>query len=242
MVGNRNWPQGLAYVDLFAGPGICTLKESKRRIPGSTLIAANTTKPFGRIIAVEENSVRADACRARLERTLVGKRCHVLTGDCNGLIDEVVSLIPKGSLTLAFIDPTGLHAKFSTVKKLADNARADLVILFADAYDINRNAETYYRGNPDSKLDQVLGPDSGWEGKLDAMGHATSVAKRKLFAKIYREQLRRHLGYEYFSDRVMSGKQGPLYRLIYASKDKLGLKFWDEALKKDSQGQRNLFD
>jgi hypothetical protein len=44
MIGNPQWPAGLAYVDLFAGPGICRLKETGRRIPGSTLIAANSPK------------------------------------------------------------------------------------------------------------------------------------------------------------------------------------------------------
>ena len=53
MVGHPKWPAGLAYVDLFAGPGICKLRESGRRVPGSTLIAANAPKPFGVILAIE---------------------------------------------------------------------------------------------------------------------------------------------------------------------------------------------
>ena len=72
MVGNPTFPDGLVYVDLFAGAGICTLKESKRRIPGSVLIAANAAKPFTRIIACEKTPELADACRARLENTPVG--------------------------------------------------------------------------------------------------------------------------------------------------------------------------
>jgi len=242
MVGNRKWPHGLAYVDLFAGSGVCTLKKSRERIPGSVLVAANTVKPFSRIIAVEKDSAYVAACRRRLAQTSVANKCHVLEGDCNKRIDEVVSLIPKGALTLAFIDPKGLDAQFTTVQKLADNARADLVILFADAYDINRNAEAYYRANPNSKLDQVLGPDSRWREELDALGHTTSVVRRKLFADIYRRQLKRHLGYVHSRDKVIKGESGPLYRLIYASKHELGVEFWEKALKKDSQGQRYLFD
>jgi len=34
MVGRAKWPAELAYVDLFAGAGVCTLKETGKRIPG----------------------------------------------------------------------------------------------------------------------------------------------------------------------------------------------------------------
>ncbi len=29
MVGHRAWPNGVAYVDLFAGPGVCVNRESR---------------------------------------------------------------------------------------------------------------------------------------------------------------------------------------------------------------------
>ena len=149
-------------------------------------------------------------------------------------------------MTLAFIDPKGLDIKFETVSKLSQ-ARADLVVLFADAYDISRNDETYYRDNPNSKLDEVLGPGSEWRARLDSHPSRSSTDKRKLYAEIYKDQLRKLLGYTEFDDQVMSSARGrlgppmPLYRLIYASKNKLGLKFWRDAKKEDAGGQRQLF-
>lgn len=241
MVGHPAWPAGLVYLDLFAGAGVCTMKQSGRRIPGSVLLAAQTSKPFGRIIACEKDRTLADACEARLSKTYVAARSHVLRGDCNELVDQIVELMIPGALTLAFVDPKGLDAQFSTITALSRNGRVDFVALFADAYDINRNVELYYRNNPDSKLDQVLGPSSDWRSKLDQLPNQSGLEKRRLFARIYEEQLRQQLGYTHFRHKTMSGPNGPLYTLIYASKHDLGLDFWDKAISKDATGQRELF-
>lgn len=240
MVGNARWPGGVVYVDLFAGAGVCTPKESKERLPGSILIAANMAKPFTRIVACEAVEEIADACRARLAATPVASRCHVLTGDCNERIGQVVDLIPAGSLTLAFIDPNGLDAKFATIAALSEHRNVDFVMLFADAYDIPRNLEQHYRRDRNSKLDQVLGPNSRWRERLDELPNPTGANKRNLFRRIYEEQVRDHLGYMHIRHKAIESPNGPIYTLVYASKHKLGLKFWDEALKKEASGQRML--
>ena len=49
MVGHPQWSAGLIYVDLFAGPGVCRLRDTGERLPGSPLIAANAPKAFRRI-------------------------------------------------------------------------------------------------------------------------------------------------------------------------------------------------
>lgn len=241
MVGNRAFPAGLVYVDLFGGTGICTLKGTKRRIAGSVLIAAHASKPFTKIIACEKDPKFAQACQARLERTPARGQYQVLVGDCNQLIGKVASMIPDRALTLAFVDPKGLDVEFRTLAALSTNKRVDFVTLFADAYDIVRNVDLYERQDTESKLDQVLGSDSNWRQKWERLPNRTSTNVRRLFAEIYKDQLRRHLGYTHFGQRTIPGPRGPLYSLIYASKHKLGLKFWNEALKKDVSGQRELF-
>ena len=242
MHNSRAFPGGLVYVDLFGGTGVCALKEPpERQFPGSAIIAAHAAKPFRRIIVCEKNRRLARACRIRLEATAAANHCEVLVGDCNALIHEVIQRIPQRALTLAFVDPKGLDAQFRTIEVLARNSRVDFVVLFADAYDINRNAERLYRPDPNSKLDQVLGPDSNWREKLDKLDSPNHVTRRKLFAEIYKRQLERLLGFRFFDEKVMTYRKLPLYRLVYASNDNLGLKFWKEALKEDSGGQRDLF-
>jgi len=240
MVARENLPGGVVYVDLFAGAGVCTLRESNERIPGSILIAANMTKPFVRIVGCEAAEELADACRARLAKTMVAKRCHVLTGDCNERIEDIVDLIPGRTLTLAFIDPKGLDARFTTIAALSERRKVDLVILFADAYDIPRNIEQHYRQDPTSKLDQVLGPDSQWRERLDQLPNPTGPNKRELFRQIYEGQLARHLKYVHVRHKSIRSPRGPMYTLVYASRHPLGLQFWDQALNKDSGGQPML--
>jgi len=164
MADKPQW-EGLVYVDLFAGPGICVLKESGRRLPGSVLIAAHAPKPFRKIIACELDAQMASACEARLNAAGAGTRSHVLVGDCNERAAEIASLIPDRTLTLAFVDPTGLHAHFESIRTLTKGKQVDLLVLFADRIDIVRNVELYFR-QTNSKLDLVLGPESDWRNRF----------------------------------------------------------------------------
>ena len=239
MVGHPKWPAGLVYVDLFAGPGVCTIKESKTRIPGSPLIAANAPKPFEKIILCEKDKGIADACEVRVLRTPAGARCTVLRGDCNERVNDIVSLIPDRALALAFIDPTGLDARFETIATLSSHGRVDLLILFADAYDIVRNVDLY-RKQSNSKLDQVLGPDSCWQTMWDQLENRSRGSIRREFAKLYERQLARHLGYQKFGEETIKNGSTPLYTLIYASKHDRGLDFWNKIATKDPSGQLGL--
>jgi len=241
MVGSPFWPGGLVYVDLFGGPGVCTLKSGKR-MPGSALIAAYARKPFSKIIVCEKNAKFARTCEVRLRNSATASECHVLPGDCNKLAEKVASMIPDRALTLAFIDPTGLHAHFKTIQTLSTDRRADLLILFADRQDIVRNVETYAKQGSASNLDKVLGPDSNWQELWRELPNHTSEKVCDLFTEIYKRQLERHLGYRFFEQETMSSSQSPLYKLIFASKSERGLDFWQKATRKHASGQGRLFE
>jgi three-Cys-motif partner protein len=240
MVGHPQWKNGLTYVDLFSGPGVCVIKETGTRFPGSPLIAASASKPFTRLILCDIDRTAADACTERINGIAPDQDFQFHCNDSNVAVDEIVKQIIPRSLTLAFIDPTGLHAHFETVRKLSQTGRVDLVVYVPDAVDIARNVDIYLP-NPNSNLDRFLGPTSNWRDKWKALGDASGAKGRKLFSTIYQEQLKTHLGYEVFDDIVIQRKQAPLYRLIYASKHTLGLDFWKKATSKDVRGQRDLF-
>jgi three-Cys-motif partner protein len=237
MVGSPKWLEGLVYVDLFAGPGVCVLSESQRRIPGSPLIAAHAPKPFRKILVCERDPVLADACLRRLQATEARKHCQVFVGDCNDHIDDIVRAIPKGTLTLAFIDPTGLHASFETVAKLAHCGRVDMLILFADGHDIVRNVKLYEEQGDNSNLDRFLGPDSRWREHWHNLASRTAPSVRDMFADLYKKQLQNHLHYKVFGEETMKFRGRAIYRLIYASKHELGLEFWEKISRKSSSGQ-----
>ena len=168
-------------------------------------------------------------------------RFQLFRGDCNQEIDRLVAQIPNRALTLGFLDPTGLHHEFETVRKLAECGRVDLLILFPDAQDIIRNSDYYYLNQPDSKLDRYLGPKSEWRQRKAAVQSPSPTALRKLFAEIYKDQLQKHAGYSNFGEEVIFGPAGPLYRLIFATKHERGLDFWDKSVRKESGGQQRLF-
>lgn len=241
MVGKPQWAAGVCYVDLFAGPGICKIKTTNARIPGSPLIAAYAPKSFSRILLCEKIGDTISACERRLENSPAKDKYQIFPGDCNQNIGLVTDAIPKGALTVAFLDPTGLHLHFQTVQRLSKHGPVDLLILFPDAVDILRNVEHTYFDQPESNLDKVLGANSNWRERKEQLSTAEGTRVRQLFAEIYREQLQDQAGYRYFADEVIRGPSGPLYRLVYCTKHKQGLDFWYKSLQKDSRGQSRLF-
>jgi three-Cys-motif partner protein len=241
MVDSPKWTAGVVYVDLFSGPGVCQVKESTRRFPGSPVIAAYATKPFTKLLLCEKNRNAADACEARISTSPASDRFTLFRGDCNECIDDVVSQIPDGALTLAFVDPTGLHAQIRTIQKLAAGRRVDLVVLFPDAMDAVRNTQAYYFQQPDSKLDRVLGANSDWRTEYQNLGTHERSAVCKWFTDLYRRQLSKVAGYDQFGEEVIRGPQGPLYRLLFASKHPRGLDFWTKVTKRELGGQGRMF-
>lgn len=240
MVGHRRFTS-VNYVDLFASCGVCELKgQAGRRYPGSALLAAMTDKPFGRLILVERDEVLLDALVSRIRTSSTQTNVHTICGDCNQTIDSVVAQIPQGSLNLAFIDPFSLDIEFKTVTSLVGNNRPiDLLILFADETDLIRNVE-YYRRNPNSKLDKFLGNNSGWRERWDQLQTRDASHVRQMFAEVYLNQLR-VLGYLYTQMLAIPRSERPLYHLVFASRNKLGLKFWQIAESEDYGGNRGLF-
>lgn len=241
MVASPRWKAGLVYVDLFAGPGVCHLDQTNKRIPGSPLIAARAKKPFRRILLCEKDRKSASACETRMQATPATKTFEMFVGDCNKRIDDIVARIPHGALTLAFLDPTGLHAHISTLAKLSAGGRVDLLILFPDAVDAVRNVEYSYFPKPGSNLDQVLGDDSNWRAEWKQLGSTEGPKVRRWFAGLYRRQLERHAGYSHFGEEVIRRQRRPLYRLVYATKHARGLDFWSKVTTRESGGQKRLF-
>lgn len=238
MVGHPKWPAGLAYVDLFAGPGVCTIRESDDRVPGSPLIAAAAPKPFQRLLFCELDKRLAKACEERVAKRIPKDRFMVFPQDCNLAIEGVARELPLGALTLAFLDPTGLHLWFETVRRLSVCGAVDLLILFPDGVDILRNAAHLYFDQSESNLDRTLGPNSQWRERIAQSNTSDRSQLRRLYATIYKDQLRRYAGYTHFGEEVIRSRTGPLYRLIYATKHPRGLDFWEKSVSKELRGAR----
>jgi len=232
----------LNYVDLFCGPGVCCVNNngSVRRYPGSVVLAAGCIKPFTNIYLVEKDPARLNAAKERIAKINKVSKVHGWNDDANKIVDEVASAIPERSLTVAFVDPYSLNIHFETIRKLARARPLDLLILFADRMDLERNVQATYYPQPNGKLDLFLGPSSNWRTKWDQLVNRDNGRIRQMFAELYLEQLAA-LGYQHAKTRIINGDHGPLYRLVYASKHELGLKFWKIAESEDLGGERKLW-
>ena len=116
---------GAIYLDLFAGPGIVTIKGPGDRVAGSPIAAICAAKiPFDHSVLIESNPERGSALLKRLSTFLSPNTFTVIRGDCNRELKRVTSLIKdrwKKPIILIFVDPEGMEAKWETIEHLSQN-------------------------------------------------------------------------------------------------------------------------
>lgn len=226
---------GLHYVDLFAGAGIERIRGGGLEW-GSPLIAAQAPHRFTQLHLCEIKKKLFATLVQRVRRFQQPNEPQLVHGDANLVIDEIVKSIPHGSLTLAFLDPYGLHLDFETLRRLS-GPRCDLIIFFPDHLDALRNWESVYVGKPDSNLSRVLGTDE-WHEELMA---TPSSQWAHMLRRIYERQLGL-LGYEHFEYERISRSDGrALYLLLFCCRHKAGGRIWRNVSKRKYGGQ-DTFD
>jgi len=230
---DKGW-HGLHYIDLFAGAGIERLETSQKLEWGSPMIAAQSPHPFDGLHLCEKKDLAYTALNARVS----AKRpdLQIVHGNANQQIHEIIKEIPQGSLSLAFLDPYGLHLDFETLRVLSE-VRADLIIFFPDHLDVLRNWENNYIDNPDSNLDHCLGPGADWRSQLN---ETPAENRAECLRKLYIRQLNSLLGYTEFDYERISFKGHPLYILIFCSRHRIAAKLWRGISIKKPDGQRIL--
>ena len=230
----KNWSE-LYYIDLFAGAGLERLDKSRQLAWGSPLLAAHAQHMFASLILCEKDRWKCRALEARLQRPSVCVPYKLVCGDANEQVREIVKLIAPGSLSVAFLDPYGLHLWYETVQALSQR-RMDLIIFFPDRLDAVRNFRAYYWDNPQSNLDRVLGTDIDWRSAVE---EASSDKVAEILHSLYVSQLSK-LGYEFCASERIPSSGSPLYWLIFASKAKIGQSIWHRVTRKKPDGQREF--
>ena len=228
----KKW-EGLHYIDPFAGAGIEKLETSKELDWGSPMIAAKAPHPFDRLHLCEKNKRRHNALKLRIDE--IRPDSQIFHGDANKKIHEIVKEIPQGTLSLAFLDPSGLHLEFETLKVLSD-IRADLIIFFPDHLDALRNWEKNYLDNPNSNLDRCLGSGADWRSILNKTPRDRLA---EVLRKLYIGQIK-SLGYTEFEYERIKMKGHPLYILIFCSRHPVAAKLWRGISQKKPNGQRTF--
>jgi three-Cys-motif partner protein len=215
-----HWSQ-LHYVDLFAGAGLGRIRGTNQLDWGSPVIAAHARPSFDGLHFCELRRDRYQALSARMRRLRVKVPIQLVHGDANEKTHAIADKIPANSLSLAFLDPHGLHLHFDTLTVLAFR-RVDLIIFFPDRLDALRNWAGIYIDDPESNLDAVLGPGSNWRPVLEKV---TENRRAEALQKLYVSQIGK-LGFRHFDYERIHSEGRPLYLLIYCSKHELGADIW----------------
>jgi three-Cys-motif partner protein len=233
-----------AYIDLYSGPGIVRVRNTHRFLWGSPLLALMVKDPFDKYIFCESNPESMEALQKRVKRLFPSVNASFLLGDCNALVEEIYSCIPKASktyrvLSFCFADPYDLSIQFSTVKKVADYY-VDFLFLLALHMDANRN-EAIYMDPKNRKIDEFLGLSDWRERWANQSG---KLSFPQFLAEEYATQMET-LGYLpvpfHKMKQVRSDvKNLPLYHLALFSRSDLAYKFWDQVLKY-STAQQSLW-
>ena len=118
-----------AYVDLFAGPGVCVDSDAHSFFDGSPLLAL--AQPFTDHVYVDLDATATDALAKRVAARGRDRKVTIITGDCNVVIDQVIEALPtRDCLAFAFIDPSNWEISFETIRRLAEGRKIDLLVTF----------------------------------------------------------------------------------------------------------------
>lgn len=188
-----------------------------------------------------------DEMRAETLRDLVDGRddVKVQVGDCNPLIRQLApSLRTRNLRGIAFLDPYGAHLEWATLEALADTGTMEVVINFPVAMAINRLITR--SGNVPEKwsaqLTACFGTDEwrevAYSRETDLFGNEVTTKKGDVAERLlnlYVRRLKELFAHVATPRLIRNTRNAPLYYLLWAGPNKLGLKGADYILR---QGEK----
>ncbi len=139
------------------------------------------------------------------------------------------------TLVVAFIDPTGIsQVPMKAVLQLTKNSHIDLLVTIQHSLGITWNVPQYIKSESDqTALDGFLGSRDWRKWKWKEPSEFARMAIDAFSQRIQEE--------DFIGTRHISVPEAqPLYRFTLFSRHPLAEKFWNEILKIDERGQREL--
>lgn len=245
--GMKSRWNGLNYIEICCGLGRCVLRKTGLEIDGTSL-AVLKHKHFNLIkkaLFIDVGTDVIDILNKRIHAVLgKGINAQAREGDYNipRGIGDMLGDIGKDCLNLVFIDPTNCDVPFDTIKQIvAVLNNVDFIFNVAVGTDANRNLVSATLDKSFSKVKQkyikFLGVDDFFENKavVDAAQRGDNKKLRKLFLDEYKMSLEK-IGYSHFGVEQIKH----YYHLLFASRNKKGLEFWDKAHAITPSNQRKL--
>lgn len=229
----NKFPGGVLYLDVMAGPGRCIEEKTGDEFPGSPFVALDCD--FSAYWFVEENPALFAALTTRLASHPKRERIVLKNQSWTELAMSGAFQFDARTLVVAFVDPTGIsQMPWPAVRALLRLPRIDVLATIQYRLAIVWNAPQYKRAaNQDTALDKFL--DSPiWRDWPDR--DATEFGRMAIDAFIGKVG---EVGFK-TSRQIPVGEGQALYRLALFSRHPLADKFWQETLKIDEKGQREL--
>ncbi len=225
--------QNFVYIDTHGGTGEVLDLERNKITKGSVLTAAKLQPSFPCYI------VEIDDSRFKLLKKSTNNLTNVYLfhGDCNEKIDEILEGIQKHKkFVFCFADPDSLvydsipQLKYNTIKKIVNFPRSE-ILLNLPLISIMRSAGVI-RSDPDApnsqKMEEHITIFYGTEDwkKIDPGDYRNLL---KLYIK------ERFKQFDYKGAILIRSitKRGPLYYLIYGSKNNIGGTIMRDIMKKE---------
>jgi three-Cys-motif partner protein len=241
----KKW-ECLVYIDLFAGAGRSRIRGTKRIVNSSPLVVLGLPDKFDRYIFCEKEHQKCSALENRIKREFPDADSHVIEGDANQKVDEILAMMPDFRrdyriLAFCFADPYALsNLNFETIRKLSTRYM-DFLVLIPSGMDAQRFAEKYAK-EIDSPVDLFLGSSEWRAAWKEAQKDKTPF--ERFIVKEFGNSME-SLGYidpgiELAVPIRSDDKNLLLYRLVLYSRHALGKEFWRQ-VKKYSQSQQEMF-
>ena len=244
------------YLDLFAGPGLNIIRETREEVEGGALrVLASRGRihpevSFDEAFLVNLSASDHAALKARVERAIAGNRCmvppgnvHHEHGDANEVLPRLLAHCHKLDYVLVFADiEAPSHLPWSTIEALSSQGHKsiDLYVLFPLEMGLNRLMP--YRDMPaghETIITAFFGTEA-WKGILaQRFTEAQSRACMRRLEDLYLQQLQsRWARAVKLFDVMRVGRKG-LYRMLFATNHPAGEKIADWA-RRQVEGQDQL--
>ncbi|HEU5168028.1 MAG TPA: three-Cys-motif partner protein TcmP [Chitinophagaceae bacterium] len=232
------------FIDLFAGAGYAPIKDKRKILKSSSLIALSIPTPFTKYIFCEMDKEKLAALEIRAKREHTEKDMIFIPGDSNQTIDTVINEIKKlgpSTISFSFVDPFSLNLHFETIEKLSKVGRIDFLILLALMMNANRNVHNFI--DEESKVIDLFIKKPNWRETF-LKGETRREDFIKFIADVY-DQNMLDLGYKVKNEGLKPKVDADeynlsLYYLAFYSKSPLGNKFFSE-IQKYHIDQQTLF-
>jgi len=243
--------RGTYYIDAFAGPGKCRVRDTGEEVDGSPLIALKVKPPFAKYFFFDSDPEAVKALRYLITQDMLDmlSRVTIIAGDCNDRIGEALAQVPQTAPCFAFLDPEGAELHWDTIVRIAQHKRPNRIeVLVLFPYDglvrlMPRDPSKLVHAHI---IDRVMPDPEEWRRIYEARikGVLSAREARRAFADMYRNGLL-SLGYQYVPPlRVVKGPRGPLYFLAFATDHHVGLKIMYDVFNKlrETISQLYLFE